>query len=107
MIELIDLLVFGALGTGLVYLFQATRVRELALAAARRSTHTADVQLLDQTVSLNRVSLSRDRKGSWRIWRQYRFEYSRDGITREDGQIIMLGHELQAVIVADPPPTIH
>ncbi|MEM7692218.1 MAG: DUF3301 domain-containing protein [Pseudomonadota bacterium] len=106
MIELIDIAVLGGILAILAYAFAATRVRELAIMAARRSTKTADVQLLDQTVALNRVSMSRDRKGSWRVWRQYRFEYSRDGVTREDGQIIMLGKELQAVVVADPP-TLH
>ncbi|MEO0437492.1 MAG: DUF3301 domain-containing protein [Pseudomonadota bacterium] len=106
MIELVDIAILGGILTILAYAFTATRVRELAVLAARRSTKTADVQLLDQTVALSRVSMSRDRNGSWRIWRQYRFEYSRDGVTREDGQIIMLGRELQAVIVADPP-TLH
>ncbi|MEL7046982.1 MAG: DUF3301 domain-containing protein, partial [Pseudomonadota bacterium] len=46
------------------------------------------MQLLDQTVSLARVSMSRDRKQRWRIWREFRFEYSRDGLTRETGHII-------------------
>jgi hypothetical protein len=101
-----DLLVLALLGGGAWYWFSGTRVRELAIAAARRSTETADVQLLDQTVSLARVSLSRDRQGRWRVWREYRFEYSRDGLSRELGQIVMLGHQLQGVIVAEAP-TVH
>ena len=76
------------------------------MAAARRATDAADVQLLDQTVSLARVSMSRDRQGRWRLWRQYRFEYSRDGLNRETGQIIMLGPRLESVIGAESP-TIH
>ena len=89
-----------------VYRFSAMRVRELAIAAAERSAQMADVQLLDQTVSLARVSLSRDRAGRWRIWRQYRFEYSRDGLERETGDIIMLGQRLEAVLLAESP-TLH
>jgi hypothetical protein len=102
----VDLLVLAILGGGAWYWFSGTRVRELAIAAARRSTEMADVQLLDQTVSLARVSMSRDSNGRWRIWREYRFEYSRDGLSRELGQIIMLGPRLQGVIVAEAP-TMH
>ncbi|MFK7831026.1 MAG: DUF3301 domain-containing protein [Congregibacter sp.] len=102
-LTLADLLFVFIAGGVAWYWFSGTRVRELAIAAARRSTKTADVQLLDQTVSLARVSLSRGRDGRWRIWRQFRFEYSRDGVNREIGQIIMLGHRLEAVLVADAP----
>ena len=102
----LDLAVWAFFGLLAWYWFRGTRVRELAIAAARRSTKMADVQLLDQSVALARVSLSRDRRGRWRIWREYRFEYSRDGLSREMGQIIMLGPRLEAVIVAESP-TLH
>jgi len=101
--DLVFVAVFGALAW---YLFSATRVRELAVAAAKRSSELADIQLLDQSVALSKTSLSRDGKGSWHIWRQYRFEYSRDGVGREIGHIIMLGPRLQAVLVAESP-TMH
>ncbi|MEM8489613.1 MAG: DUF3301 domain-containing protein [Pseudomonadota bacterium] len=106
MIELADIAILGVILSAAAYAFAAMRVRELAVNAARRSTHSANVQLLDQTVALNRVSLSRDKSGRWRVWRQYRFEYSRDGVNREQGQIIMLGKQLQAVVVAESP-TLH
>ena len=105
-LTLADLLVVALIGSAALYWFSSTRVRELAIAAARRSTEMADVQLLDQSVALARVSLSRDRQGRWRIWREYRFDYSRDGLSREVGHIIMLGKRLEAVIVAESP-TIH
>ena len=105
-LTLADLVFVLLVGGAAWYWFAGVRVRELAIMAARRSTETADVQWLDQTVSLARVSLSRDRGGHWRVWRQYRFEYSRDGVSREIGQIIMLGKRLEAVLVADSP-TLH
>ena len=89
-----------------VYLFQAIRIRELALVAARRACQEAGVQLLDQTVSVQRISASRDGEGRWRIWRQYRFEYSADGYERERGHVIMLGNRLQGLVMADRP-TLH
>ena len=101
-----DLLVVALVGGAAWYWFSSTRVRELAIAAARRSALQADVQLLDQTVSLARVSLSRDRAGRWHIWREYRFDYSRDGLSREIGHVIMLGQRLEAVVVSESP-TLH
>ena len=102
--EVVLFLVLVAFG---VYLFQALRVRELALQAARRACEQDGVQLLDQTVSMRRLSLSRDDEGRWRIWRQYHFEYSIDGLEREHGNVIMLGNRMLALVMADPRPTVH
>ena len=106
MFTLADLLIVVFAVALAVYRLSAMRVRELAIVAAERSAQMADVQLLDQTVALARVSLSRDRAGRWRIWCQYRFEYSRDGFERKTGDIIMLGHRLEAVLLAESP-TLH
>jgi hypothetical protein len=90
-----------------VYFFNALRVRELALKAARDACTREGVQLLDETVSIRRFSLSRDNAGRWRIWRQYRFEYSYDGVERESGHVIMLGFRLSALVMADQGRTLH
>lgn len=106
-IEVADLFVltlFGGLG---LYLFSATRVRELATDAVRRAAQQGDFQLLDESVSLQRVSMSRDGNGVWRVWRQYRFDYSYDGVQREQGAVIMLGKQLQALVVAEPDRVLH
>jgi len=106
-IELIDLLVLALFGAVGLYLFSATRVRELAVDAVRRAAQQGDFQLLDESVSLQRVSMSRDQNGVWRFWRQYRFDYSYDGIQREQGAVIMLGKRLQALVVAEPGRVLH
>lgn len=105
-LTLADIFFVALLGGIAWYWFTSTRVRELAIMAARRSTKMSDFQLLDQSVALARVSFSRGRGGHWHLWRQYRFEYSRDGVNREIGQIIMLGQKLEAVMVAEEP-TVH
>jgi hypothetical protein len=105
-LTLLDLVVVTIVGLAGWYWFSGTRVREFAVDAARRATRNADVQLLDQTVALARVSMSRDHEGRWRLWRQYRFEYSRDGVARETGHIIMLGKRVEAVVIAEAP-TLH
>lgn len=98
------LLLFGALS---LYFLSSIRVRELAIQAVKRASERDDFQLLDQSVHLNRLSLSRDRGGRWRIWRQYRFDYSYDGVERRQGHVIMLARELQAVVVSERGFTLH
>lgn len=102
--EILSLFLFGAL---CLHFLAATRVRELAVQAVGRASRRDDFQLLDQAVHIRRISLSRDDSGRWRIWRQYRFDYSYDGVERRQGFVIMLGKELQAVVVSEPAPTLH
>jgi hypothetical protein len=102
--EVLALLAFVAYA---VYLLKALRVRELALQAARAACAREDVQLLDESVSIRRFSLSRDSEGHWRVWRQYRFEYSYDGMEREAGHVIMLGYRTQALVMAEQGRTLH
>ncbi|MCB1678385.1 MAG: DUF3301 domain-containing protein [Halioglobus sp.] len=96
--EVVTVLSLGALG---LYFWGAIRVRELALQAVARAGDQDDFQLLDQAVHICRVSLSRDATGRWRIWRQYRFDYSYDGVERRQGFVIMLGKQLQALVVSE------
>lgn len=91
MSELILLFIVGAIA---LYWQSSMRAKEVAVEAAKRECKLCGVQLLDQTVNLRRVSLSRDDSGRWRLWRHYRFEYSDDGDNRLDGDLILLGHRL-------------
>lgn len=102
-----ELLVLFGFGGLCLYFLSAIRVRELAVQAVNRASREDDFQLLDQSVHIQRMSLSRDRTGRWRIWRQYRFDYSFDGVERQQGHVIMLGKLLQAVVVAEPDRVLH
>lgn len=90
-----------------LYFLSAVRVRELAVQAVGRASAQDDFQLLDQSVHLRRISLSRDDAGRWRIWRQYRFDYSYDGVERRHGFIVMLGRQLQSIVVSERSRTLH
>ena len=90
-----------------LHFLAAVRVRELALQAVGRASTRDDFQLLDQSVHRQRISLSRDDNGRWRIWRQYRFDYSYDGVERRQGFVIMLGRQLQSIVVSERVPTLH
>lgn len=100
------LLICGVVAFGLHWL-AAMRCKELAVMAARRQCNKSDVQLLDQTVHQVRISLSRDEEGRWKVWRQYKFEYSEDGITRHSGSLILLGQRLKHVALETFNPIIH
>lgn len=100
------LLVF-VLGVASLFFFSAIRVRELAIQAVAKAGRDDDFQLLDQSVHIQRMSFSRDSRGRWKIWRQYRFDYSHDGVERRQGHIIMLGKQQQALVVSERQPTLH
>lgn len=67
---------------------------ELARRVAASVCHQARAQLLDETVSLERVSLRRNAEGRLRLLRQYRYEYSLDGIQRHPAALALLGGKL-------------
>jgi len=102
--EIAAVFLFGALCLNFL---AAIRVRELALQAVVKAGQRDEFQLLDQSVHIRRLSFSRDQTGRWRVWRQYRFDYSFDGVERRQGHVIMLGKLLQAVVVSEPTATIH
>lgn len=106
-LSLTQILIVVVVGALALHFFAAIRVRELALQAVVRTSRNSDFQLLDQAVHINRLSLSRDRTGRWRVWRQYRFDYTFDGVARRQGFVVMLGRELQSVLVAEDSPTLH
>ncbi|MDX1736043.1 MAG: DUF3301 domain-containing protein [Halioglobus sp.] len=102
--EIVVILVLAAAG---LYVLAAIRVRELALQAVARASRVDDFQLLDQSVHIRRISLSRDESGRWRVWRQYRFDYSYDGVERRQGQVIMLGNRLQTIVITERERVLH
>jgi hypothetical protein len=88
---LLGLLAFAALA---IWFLAAREAAEHAREHARRLCRRHGVQLLDQTVALERVRLARTASGL-RLRRRYGFEFSPDGILRESGKVLMLGTELE------------
>lgn len=102
-----ELLLILAIGAALLYWQASVRCKDIAVAAARKECDLCGVQLLDQTVQQLRVSMSRDTNGQWRIWRDYRFEYSEDGVNRFDGRLTLLGQRVIRVALETFNPVIH
>ena len=74
-----------------------TRAKELAIEHARAACRRESVQLLDQTVSLNRIRLARSATGAMCLRRNYGFEFTQEGAHRDHGTITMRGHTLLRV----------
>ncbi len=91
-----------------VYLwYDFNQARALALFFARRECQKEGVQLLDQTVQRIRLSASRDHDDQWKLWREYRFEYSIDGVNRFEGRLVLLGQRLMRSVLETSKPVIH
>ena len=102
-----DLLIFMLVGVGFLYWVAAIRCKDVAIWAARRECRLNDVQLLDHTVYQVWISLKRDRKDDWRIWRRYKFDYSADGASRHSGELVLLGRNVIHIRLESFSPPIH
>jgi hypothetical protein len=98
-----ELLLIFAVALVVFYWFSATKCKEIATRAARNECKHCDVQLLDQTVHQVKISLSRDARDNWRVWRHYRFDYSMEGDDRRGGEVVLLGHQVVSTYVSLPP----
>lgn len=92
------------LGAALVLAFTVhnLRAREQAMRHCRRACTQAGVQLLDDTVTLERIRPARDALGRacWR--RTYAFEYTVEGTERRSGLMVLRGTQLELLRIDAP-----
>ncbi|HZQ60558.1 MAG TPA: DUF3301 domain-containing protein [Casimicrobiaceae bacterium] len=81
---------------GFYFWHAALKAREQARAIGHELCARARVQLLDQSVALNRLRLARGRDGRLHWQRRYRFELSTDGVDRHHGTLEIVDGELAA-----------
>lgn len=93
MIEAMLLLVI--VGAAALVWQSALRARDRAVLASRALCTRAGVQLLDQSVSLRRVALIRQRSGGFALRRHYSFDVSTDGSNRHPGSLQFDGERLE------------
>ena len=80
-----------------IYLWQASlRAKERARSFATALCADAGVQLLDQTVSLQRLRIRRGDDGRLHWLRRYRFELSTNGSDRHHGSLDVMQDRLVA-----------
>jgi len=78
----------------IAYWWDTARSNEIAMQSCRRICQSAGVQLLDATVSRQRVWLRRHPHSGIQLCRLYSFEYSQDNESRQFGYIVLLGHQV-------------
>ena len=79
------------------FISDSLKAREAAHASARKACEEAGVQFLDDTVSLMRLRMTRDRYGRAILARWFRFEFSVSGDDRKHGTVRLLGNRAQEV----------
>lgn len=87
---------FIILIAGLVIWFwiDSMKVRESVLRHCKLACERIGVQLLDQTVVLRKLRLSRKQRGQVMIERHFTFEFSSEGEDRHTGVAVMQGNYL-------------
>jgi len=94
MIELIGL---GLVAAVAWFWFDSLRAREAAMEAAKSACAADRVVLLDDTVALVTLRLRRAGRGTVRLLRVYRFEFTDTGDNRLEGSVTLLGAVLQTL----------
>ncbi|MBB3170114.1 DUF3301 domain-containing protein [Simiduia aestuariiviva] len=105
MLELTDLLLLFVVCWFGWYTLQVARIKEVTVQAVRRRCESEDLQLLDGTIALYRLTLARDPSGWVRVRRIYGFEFTATGGDRNSGLVSVLGKRLEAIEMA--PHRIH
>lgn len=83
---------------GLVwYWLDSLKVRDIAAASAAEICRRQGLQLLDATVSVGRIRLGRNSRGHVTLLRAFTFEYSQDGVSRQQGFVVIIGHQVESV----------
>ncbi len=87
----------------LVWLWQYNlRLREIAIHKCKISCRTMELQLLDETVALHKIRISKDNRNQVKLLRRYQFEFSLDGYDRYEGSITFLGQVVDHIQLDHP-----
>ena len=84
-------LFLGVLWGGAWFWLDTRRAHEIALGVCREMCGHYDLQLLDQTISLQHTWIQRDSRRRWQFLRTYSFEFSTGGDSRAQGTLVMQG----------------
>ncbi len=88
---------FALSGVGLWFWRDSLGAREQARAASSRACQRIGVQLLDDTVALERLWWRRDRDGRLRLERLYLFEFTDTGLARRTGSVLLVGWRVEVL----------
>ena len=72
-------------------------IGQIALAAAKTYTERQGVSLLDQSVHLQKIRLSKGRSSLFDLTRTYEFEFFTRGDKRYLGWVVMIGRKVKSL----------
>lgn len=84
-------------GIALLFWRDSLGAREQAQAASSRACRQSNVQLLDDTVALERLWLRRDHDGRLKWERLYVFEFTDTGHRRQTGSVLLVGWRVEVL----------
>lgn len=90
-IELGHLLWILLICLGVLYWWSAYGIKQLALQATKVYCKKMELQMLDESIALRRISLKRDQWGRLKLLRFFNFEFASIGDERYRGTITMHG----------------
>ncbi len=85
------------MGIGLWFWRDSLGAQEQARAASTRACQQSGLQLLDDTVALERMWPRRDRDGRLRLERLYLFEFTDTGQNRRIGSVLLIGWHVEVL----------
>ncbi len=68
--------------------------REIAVNLGRDLASRCQLQLLDETVACNHITVGRDSRGHAQLLRRYAFEVTANGTERMQCELVLLGKQL-------------
>ena len=93
---LLILMIVGAIG--FAFWDRSRAAADRAAALGRNACRAADVQWLDQSVHASGVRVYRRDDGWLGLERSFRFDYSRDGVERHVGRMVLRGDRLVSFV---------
>jgi hypothetical protein len=75
------------------------RAKEIAMQASAEACQQIQAQFLDQTASLKKLRINRDKNGRMTFERTYTFDFSRDRETRVQGLVTIVGQRVTQVLL--------
>lgn len=93
-LTLTDLLLWFVIATAAYLWWYGRGLKDAALKAAKRYCQSQQLQLLDESLVLNKLRISRDDRGQLCLKRHYRFEFSATGDERYLGVVELNGKRI-------------
>lgn len=91
---MIDLILLAILSALVFYWWDARRCHEIVVQHCQRECEKSELQLLDSTVSRQRLWLRRNENGQVEFCRFYVFEFCGDNESRYQGYVVLLGRRI-------------